>query len=96
MKIGSGIRYAQSFRKSVDHIVDLAWTNGEPGIIFLDRLNRDNPPTWGVGLSRLRRSRKICSREAGVGLRLSSRARITMRRCPSAIKCRTAARPADS
>ena len=25
-----------------DHIVDAAWHNGEPGIIFLDRLNRDN------------------------------------------------------
>lgn len=24
-------------------IVDAAWHNGEPGIIFLDRLNRDNP-----------------------------------------------------
>ncbi len=32
-----------SARKVFDHIVDLAWTNGEPGIIFLDRLNRDNP-----------------------------------------------------
>lgn len=30
-------------RKVFDHIVDLAWNNGEPGIIFLDRLNRDNP-----------------------------------------------------
>ncbi|MBN2643853.1 MAG: vitamin B12-dependent ribonucleotide reductase [Desulfuromonadaceae bacterium] len=29
--------------KVFDHIIDLAWTNGEPGIIFLDRLNRDNP-----------------------------------------------------
>ena len=26
-----------------DMIVDHAWRNGEPGIIFLDRLNRDNP-----------------------------------------------------
>ncbi|MCL1853962.1 MAG: vitamin B12-dependent ribonucleotide reductase [Peptococcaceae bacterium] len=26
-----------------DKIVDAAWHNGEPGIIFLDRLNRDNP-----------------------------------------------------
>lgn len=25
-----------------DLIVDMAWNNGEPGIIFLDRLNRDN------------------------------------------------------
>ncbi|SDE22452.1 vitamin B12-dependent ribonucleotide reductase [Desulfuromonas thiophila] len=32
-----------SAAKVFDHIVDLAWTNGEPGIIFLDRLNRDNP-----------------------------------------------------
>ncbi len=30
-------------RKVFEHIVDLAWNNGEPGIIFLDRLNRDNP-----------------------------------------------------
>ncbi len=30
-------------RKIFDHIVDMAWHNGEPGIIFLDRLNRDNP-----------------------------------------------------
>ncbi|KXG74838.1 adenosylcobalamin-dependent ribonucleoside-diphosphate reductase [Thermotalea metallivorans] len=30
-------------RKVFDMIVDMAWTNGEPGIIFLDRLNRDNP-----------------------------------------------------
>ena len=25
-----------------ERIVDAAWRNGEPGIIFLDRLNRDN------------------------------------------------------
>ncbi|MEF9865165.1 MAG: vitamin B12-dependent ribonucleotide reductase [Oscillospiraceae bacterium] len=31
-----------------DEIVDAAWHNGEPGIIFLDRLNRDNViPTQG-------------------------------------------------
>jgi ribonucleoside-diphosphate reductase alpha chain len=30
-------------RKVFEHIVELAWTNGEPGIVFLDRLNRDNP-----------------------------------------------------
>ncbi|MBW2690622.1 MAG: adenosylcobalamin-dependent ribonucleoside-diphosphate reductase, partial [Deltaproteobacteria bacterium] len=33
----------RSARKVFDRIVDLAWTNGEPGIVFLDRLNRDNP-----------------------------------------------------
>ncbi|MFB3895967.1 MAG: vitamin B12-dependent ribonucleotide reductase [bacterium] len=26
-----------------EQIVNLAWKNGEPGIVFLDRLNRDNP-----------------------------------------------------
>jgi ribonucleoside-diphosphate reductase alpha chain len=31
-----------------DLIVSLAWKNGEPGIVFLDRLNRDNP-TPGLG-----------------------------------------------
>lgn len=31
-----------------DYIVDMAWNNGEPGIIFLDRLNNDNP-TPGLG-----------------------------------------------
>jgi ribonucleoside-diphosphate reductase alpha chain len=30
-------------RKVFERIVEMAWTNGEPGIIFLDRLNRDNP-----------------------------------------------------
>ncbi|MCL5735122.1 MAG: TSCPD domain-containing protein, partial [Actinobacteria bacterium] len=30
-------------RDVFDRIVKLAWKNGEPGIIFLDRLNRDNP-----------------------------------------------------
>ncbi|MBP8855648.1 MAG: vitamin B12-dependent ribonucleotide reductase [Oscillospiraceae bacterium] len=32
----------QNARELFDHIVDAAWHNGEPGIIFLDRLNRDN------------------------------------------------------
>jgi len=34
-------------RKVYQRIVTQAWENGEPGIIFLDRLNRDNPtPMW--------------------------------------------------
>ena len=37
-----------SAEKVFDVIVDHAWRNGEPGIIFLDRLNRDNvTPTMG-------------------------------------------------
>lgn len=32
-----------SARKVFDLIVNMAWASGEPGIIFLDRLNRDNP-----------------------------------------------------
>ena len=35
-------------RKVFQRIVKQAWENGEPGIIFLDRLNRDNP-TPGIG-----------------------------------------------
>ena len=35
-------------REIFDLIVQLAWKNGEPGIVFLDRLNRDNP-TPGIG-----------------------------------------------
>ena len=30
-------------RKIFDLIVELAWRNGDPGIIFLDRINKDNP-----------------------------------------------------
>ncbi|MCE5252609.1 MAG: ribonucleoside reductase class II, partial [Actinomycetia bacterium] len=36
-------------REVFDLIVQLAWKNGEPGIVFLDRLNRDNPtPALGA------------------------------------------------
>ena len=36
-------------RKAFSRIVAQAWENGEPGIVFLDRLNRDNPtPHIGV------------------------------------------------
>ena len=35
-------------REVFNKIVDSAWLNGEPGIIFIDRLNRDNPvPSLG-------------------------------------------------
>lgn len=30
-------------KKVYDVLVDAAWRNGEPGIIFLDRVNKDNP-----------------------------------------------------
>jgi len=32
-----------SARKVFEQIVDSSWKNGEPGIIFIDRVNRDNP-----------------------------------------------------
>ena len=38
-----------SARKIFESIVKGAWKNGEPGIIFLDRINRDNPtPELGI------------------------------------------------
>lgn len=40
-KTGSAVD-SLSAREVYDKIVDAAWRNGEPGIIFLDRLNRDN------------------------------------------------------
>lgn len=30
-------------RKVFEYIVDMAWSSGEPGIVFLDRMNKDNP-----------------------------------------------------
>jgi ribonucleoside-diphosphate reductase alpha chain len=30
-------------RKVLDLIIRMAWKNGEPGIVFIDRINRDNP-----------------------------------------------------
>ncbi|MBI4828921.1 MAG: vitamin B12-dependent ribonucleotide reductase [Nitrospinae bacterium] len=33
----------QSARKIFDKIVSAAWKNGDPGVIFIDRINRDNP-----------------------------------------------------
>lgn len=33
-------------KKVFDLIVETAWNSGEPGIIFLDRINKDNPTPW--------------------------------------------------
>jgi len=30
-------------RMVLDLIIKMAWKNGEPGIIFIDRMNQDNP-----------------------------------------------------
>ena len=30
-------------REVYDQIIDMAWATGDPGIIFIDRINRDNP-----------------------------------------------------
>ena len=36
-------------REVFDLIVDLAWKNGEPGIVFLDRINRGQPDARSLG-----------------------------------------------
>jgi ribonucleoside-diphosphate reductase alpha chain len=41
-RTGRAVRRLRA-RAIFDAIVDVAWTNGEPGLIFLDRLNADNP-----------------------------------------------------
>jgi len=39
---------ALNARAVFNHIVNMAWNNGEPGIVFLDRINKANP-TPGLG-----------------------------------------------
>jgi ribonucleoside-diphosphate reductase alpha chain len=43
-EVTNRLRAAEVF----DRIVESAWRNGEPGILFMDRINRDNP-TPGLG-----------------------------------------------
>lgn len=44
---GSPVEYISASRV-YDLIVEMSWKNGEPGVIFIDRINADNP-TPGVG-----------------------------------------------
>jgi len=41
-RTNKGVRKVRA-REVFDLIVDMAWNNGEPGIVFLDRIERDNP-----------------------------------------------------
>jgi ribonucleoside-diphosphate reductase alpha chain len=46
---GGQVSGSLNARKVFNRIITQAWENGEPGIVFLDRLNRDNPtPQAGV------------------------------------------------
>lgn len=40
---GGQVRKTLNAREVYDAIIDCAWENGEPGLVFLDRMNRDNP-----------------------------------------------------
>ena len=47
-RTGRAVRRVHA-RPIFNAIVEMAWTNGEPGMIFIDRLNRDNPtPALGA------------------------------------------------
>ena len=41
-RTGKAVKHV-SARKVFDLIVESAWASGEPGVVFLDRMNRDNP-----------------------------------------------------
>ncbi len=34
---------SRSAKEVYDTIIDMAWQNGEPGVVFLDRINKENP-----------------------------------------------------
>ncbi|MHA1409158.1 MAG: LAGLIDADG family homing endonuclease [Candidatus Odinarchaeia archaeon] len=41
-RTGKIVKYL-SARKVFDLIITMAWKNGEPGVVFIDRINKDNP-----------------------------------------------------